>query len=206
MLSNFFLSFRLIQCENEIGKLLFLTEIPELLLEDPSEAKESLALQETSIAEPLSIDGSPGLKSVLSTGRSLNSNCDTGEKPMVTFKENIKPREINREQGRIYPPKDVGRERRDFSKGIIANKNDGKKDNNKRKNETKKCSLEKMQEAGKQNVAVQVSVLRIRGYDCLLSYITERCSGHGWAIFCLYGTVCSKMVSFWSTKLQFQCK
>ncbi|KAM7162142.1 nonsense-mediated mRNA decay factor SMG7 isoform 3-T4 [Macrochelys suwanniensis] len=145
---------RLIQCENEVGKLLFLTEIPELLLEDPSEAKESLVLQETSIAEPLSTDGSPGLKSVLSTGRNL-SNCDTGEKPMVTFKENIKPREVNREQGRIYPPKDVGRERRDYSKGIAATKNDGKKDN-KRKNETKKCSLEKMQEAGKQNVAVQV--------------------------------------------------
>ncbi|XP_009992953.1 PREDICTED: protein SMG7 isoform X3 [Chaetura pelagica] len=98
---------RLIQCENEVGKLLFLTEIPELLLEDPSEAKESLTLQETSIAEPLSTDGSPGLKSVLCSGRSLNSNCDTGEKPMVTFKENIKPRELNREQGRIYPPKDV---------------------------------------------------------------------------------------------------
>uniref|UniRef100_A0A8C0GBC2 Nonsense-mediated mRNA decay factor n=1 Tax=Chelonoidis abingdonii TaxID=106734 RepID=A0A8C0GBC2_CHEAB len=145
---------RLFQCENEVGKLLFLTEIPELLLEDPSEAKESLVLQETSIAEPLSTDGSPGLKSVLSTGRNL-SNCDTGEKPMVTFKENIKPREVNREQGRIYPPKDVGRERRDYSKGITATKNDGKKDN-KRKNETKKCSLEKMQEAGKQNVAVQV--------------------------------------------------
>ncbi|XP_054240470.1 nonsense-mediated mRNA decay factor SMG7 isoform X4 [Indicator indicator] len=98
---------RLIQCENEVGKLLFLTEIPELLLEDPSEAKESLSSQETSIAEPLSTDGSPGLKSVLSSGRSLNNNCDTGEKPMVTFKENIKPRELNREQGRIYPPKDV---------------------------------------------------------------------------------------------------
>ncbi|XP_009876691.1 PREDICTED: protein SMG7 isoform X3 [Apaloderma vittatum] len=98
---------RLIQCENEVGKLLFLTEIPELLLEDPSEAKESLALQETSIAEPLSTDGSPGLKSVLSSGRSLNNNCDSGEKPMVTFKENIKPREMNREQGRVYPPKDV---------------------------------------------------------------------------------------------------
>nr|XP_009937869.1 PREDICTED: protein SMG7 isoform X2 [Opisthocomus hoazin] len=98
---------RLIQCENEVGKLLFLTEIPELLLEDPSEAKESLALQETSIAEPLSTDGSPGLKSVLSSGRSLNNNCDAGEKPMVTFKENIKPREINREQGRVYPPKEV---------------------------------------------------------------------------------------------------
>ncbi|KAM9543400.1 nonsense-mediated mRNA decay factor SMG7 isoform 4-T4 [Guaruba guarouba] len=147
---------RLIQCENEVGKLLFLTEIPELLLEDPSEAKENLALQEASIAEPLSTDGSPGLKSVLSSGRSLTNNCDSGEKPVVTFKENIKPREINREQGRIYPPKDVGRERRDYSKGIVVNKNDGKKDSNKRKNETKKCGLDKMPEAGKQNVAVQV--------------------------------------------------
>ncbi|KAL9845526.1 nonsense-mediated mRNA decay factor SMG7 isoform 4-T4 [Geothlypis trichas] len=147
---------RLIQCENEVGKLLFVTEIPELLLEDPSEAKESLALQETSMVEPLCADGSPGLKSVLSSGRSLSNSCDAGEKPMVTFKENIKPREMNREQGRIYPPKDIARERRDFSKGIVANKNDGKKDNNKRKNETKKCGLDKMQEAGKQNVAVQV--------------------------------------------------
>ncbi|XP_056353573.1 nonsense-mediated mRNA decay factor SMG7 isoform X3 [Oenanthe melanoleuca] len=147
---------RLIQCENEVGKLLFVTEIPELLLEDPSEAKESLTLQETSMAEPLCADGSPGLKSVLSSGRSLSNSCDAGEKPMVTFKENIKPREMNREQGRIYPPKDIARERRDFSKGIVANKNDGKKDNNKRKNETKKCGLDKMQEAGKQNVAVQV--------------------------------------------------
>uniref|UniRef100_A0A8C5X7K9 Nonsense-mediated mRNA decay factor n=1 Tax=Malurus cyaneus samueli TaxID=2593467 RepID=A0A8C5X7K9_9PASS len=147
---------RLIQCENEVGKLLFVTEIPELLLEDPSEAKESLTLQETCMAEPLCADGSPGLKSVLSSGRSLSNSCEAGEKPMVTFKENIKPREMNREQGRIYPPKDVARERRDFSKGIVANKNDGKKDNNKRKNETKKCGLDKMQEAGKQNVAVQV--------------------------------------------------
>lgn len=155
----------MIQCENEVGKLLFVTEIPELLLEDPSEAKESLTLQETSMAEPLCADGSPGLKSVLSSGRGLSNSCDAGEKPMVTFKENIKPRETNREQGRIYPPKDIARERRDFSKGIVANKNDGKKDNNKRKNETKKCALDKMQEAGKQNVAVQVS-LQLREIQC----------------------------------------
>ncbi|XP_053247078.1 nonsense-mediated mRNA decay factor SMG7 isoform X4 [Podarcis raffonei] len=146
---------RLIQCENEIGKLLFLTEIPELLLDDYSELKQSHILQEA--AEPQFADGSPGLKSVLSTGRNLSSSCDAGDKPMVTFKENIKPREVNREQGRSYLTKEVGRERRDYSKGITANKNDGKKDNNnKRKNEIKKCGMEKMQEAGKQNVAVQV--------------------------------------------------
>ncbi|XP_069315704.1 nonsense-mediated mRNA decay factor SMG7 isoform X10 [Eulemur rufifrons] len=144
---------RLIQCENEVGKLLFITEIPELILEDPSEAKENLILQETSVIESLTADGSPGLKSVLSTGRNLSNNCDTGEKPMVTFKENIKPREMNRDQGRSFPPKEV---RRDYSKGITVTKNDGKKDNNKRKTETKKCTLEKLQETGKQNVAVQV--------------------------------------------------
>ncbi|XP_049724052.1 nonsense-mediated mRNA decay factor SMG7 isoform X7 [Elephas maximus indicus] len=98
---------RLIQCENEVGKLLFITEIPELILEDPSEAKENLILQETSIIESLSADGSPGLKSVLSTGRNLSNSCDTGEKPVVTFKENIKPREVNRDQGRSFPPKEV---------------------------------------------------------------------------------------------------
>ncbi|KAM6219978.1 nonsense-mediated mRNA decay factor SMG7 [Rhynchocyon petersi] len=98
---------RLIQCENEVGKLLFITEIPELILEDPSEAKENLILQETSIIESLSADGSPGLKSVLSSGRNLTNSCDTGEKPMVTFKENIKPREVNRDQGKSFPPKEV---------------------------------------------------------------------------------------------------
>ncbi|XP_012871168.1 PREDICTED: protein SMG7 isoform X3 [Dipodomys ordii] len=97
----------LIQCENEVGKLLFITEIPELILEDPSEAKENLILQETSVIESLAADGSSGLKSVLSTGRNLSNNCDTGEKPVVTFKENIKPREANRDQGRSFPPKEV---------------------------------------------------------------------------------------------------
>ncbi|XP_052056780.1 nonsense-mediated mRNA decay factor SMG7 isoform X5 [Apodemus sylvaticus] len=98
---------RLIQCESEVGKLLFITEIPELILEDPSEAKENLILQETSVTESLATDGSPGLKSVLSTGRNPSSSCDSGEKPVVTFKENIKPREVNRDQGRSFPPKEV---------------------------------------------------------------------------------------------------
>ncbi|XP_058130823.1 nonsense-mediated mRNA decay factor SMG7 isoform X13 [Dasypus novemcinctus] len=98
---------RLIQCENEVGKLLFITEIPELILEDPSEAKENLILQETSVIESLSADGSSGLKSVLSTGRNQSNNSDTGEKPVVTFKENIKPREVNRDPGRSFPPKEV---------------------------------------------------------------------------------------------------
>lgn len=104
-----FTFFRLIQCENEVGKLLFITEIPELILEDPSEAKENLILQDTTIIESLAADGNPGLKSVLSTGRNLSNSCDTGEKPVVTFKENIKPREANRDQGRSFPPKEVRR-------------------------------------------------------------------------------------------------
>ncbi|XP_061239417.1 nonsense-mediated mRNA decay factor SMG7 isoform X11 [Bos javanicus] len=98
---------RLIQCENEVGKLLFITEIPELILEDPSEAKENLILQDTTIIESLAADGNPGLKSVLSTGRNLSNNCDPGEKPVVTFKENMKPREVSRDQGRSFPPKEV---------------------------------------------------------------------------------------------------
>lgn len=136
--------------------MLFITEIPELILEDPGEAKENLILQETSVIESLAADGNPGLKSVLSTGRSLSNSCDTGEKPVVTFKENIKPREVNRDQGRSFPPKEV---RRDCSKGVTVTKNDGKKDNTKRKTDTKKCTLEKLQETGKQNVAVQVSCI-----------------------------------------------
>lgn len=87
--------------------MLFITEIPELILEDPSEAKENLILQETSVVESLATDGGPGLKSVLSTGRSPSNSCDTAEKPVVTFKENIKPREVNRDQGRSFPPKEV---------------------------------------------------------------------------------------------------
>ncbi|XP_021033315.1 protein SMG7 isoform X4 [Mus caroli] len=144
---------RLIQCENEVGKLLFITEIPELILEDPSEAKENLILQETSVVESLATDGSPGLKSVLSTGRNPSNSCDSGEKPVVTFKENIKPREVNRDQGRSFPPKEV---RRDCSKGVTVTQEDGQKDSSKRRAETKRCTLGKLQETGKQSVAVQV--------------------------------------------------
>uniref|UniRef100_A0A5F9CCK3 Nonsense-mediated mRNA decay factor n=1 Tax=Oryctolagus cuniculus TaxID=9986 RepID=A0A5F9CCK3_RABIT len=103
---------RLIQCENEVGKLLFITEIPELILEDPSEAKENLIVQDTSVVEALAADGSPGLKSMLSTGRG-----DAGEKPAVTFKESAKPREVTRDPGRSFPPKEVSRGR---SRGAAA--------------------------------------------------------------------------------------
>ncbi|XP_040841282.1 protein SMG7 isoform X2 [Ochotona curzoniae] len=98
---------RLIQCENEVGKLLFITEIPELILEDPSETKENLILQEASVSEAPASDGGTGLKSVLSSGRGLGSGGDPGEKPVVTFKENGKPREGSRDQGRSFPSKEV---------------------------------------------------------------------------------------------------
>ncbi|XP_058524917.1 nonsense-mediated mRNA decay factor SMG7 isoform X5 [Ochotona princeps] len=98
---------RLIQCENEVGKLLFITEIPELILEDPSETKENLILQEASVSEAPASDGSTGLKSVLSTGRGLGSGGEPGEKPVVTFRENGKPREGSRDQGRSFPSKEV---------------------------------------------------------------------------------------------------
>ncbi|XP_030063260.1 nonsense-mediated mRNA decay factor SMG7 isoform X1 [Microcaecilia unicolor] len=149
---------RLIQCQNEGGQLSFVTEIPELVVEESNKASDSPILQESSIVEFPSTDGSPGLKSVLSTGRNQSSSCEMNEKPVVTFKENIKPREVNRDQRRSYPQKDLGKERRDYGKGIntTVNKNDVKKDNNKRKNEPKKMNLDKVQEAGKQSVAVQV--------------------------------------------------
>nr|XP_033771677.1 protein SMG7 isoform X1 [Geotrypetes seraphini] len=149
---------RLIQCQNEGGQLSFVTEIPELVLEEQNKANDSPILQESSIVESPSTDGSPGLKSVLSTGRNQSNSCEMNEKPVVTFKENIKPREVNRDQRRSYPQKDLGKERRDYGKGLntTVNKNDVKKDNNKRKNEPKKMNLDKVQEAGKQSVAVQV--------------------------------------------------
>ncbi|XP_043941228.1 protein SMG7 isoform X2 [Protopterus annectens] len=144
--------FRLIQCRYEDGKLLFCTDIPELKMEDYTEIKDGPVLQESSNADVFS-DAGLGLKSVLSTGKTQSNSCsEGGEKPVVTFKENIKPRE----QGRNHHQKDSMKERRDYNKGNSAvNKNDLKKDNSKRKNEQKK-NQEKNLETGKQNVAVQV--------------------------------------------------
>lgn len=50
--------------------MLLITEIPELILEDLSEAKENLILQDTTIIESLAAGRNPGLKSVLSTAES----------------------------------------------------------------------------------------------------------------------------------------
>ncbi|KAG8436814.1 hypothetical protein GDO86_007775 [Hymenochirus boettgeri] len=145
----------LMQYRTTEGELSFLTDIPELLTEDVDEIEDSSSLQETIQCETQKSEGSPGLKSVLSTGRS--ASCDTAEKPMVTFKENIKPQEINREViSRNHNRSGNGtKDQREYNKGL--NNAVNKKDNNgKRKNEPKKTSLEKTADLGKQSIAVQV--------------------------------------------------
>ncbi|XP_060686298.1 nonsense-mediated mRNA decay factor SMG7 isoform X2 [Hemiscyllium ocellatum] len=144
---------RLIQSKIEEGKLLFVTDIPELVNEDSSELKDSLILLEPPFSEPSSIEIGQGLKSVLSSGKTQSNSSESGEK-LVTFKENIKPREQNRN----HHPKEGMKERWDYNKGNdIANKMDVKRDSNKRKTEPKKNNQDKnLEHARKQNVAVQV--------------------------------------------------
>lgn len=137
--------YSLIQCRVSDGLLLFLTDIPELAVEEPQE-KEPSVLQESSNGEQNPNDGSSGLKSVLSMGKSQSSGVDSSERPVVTFKENIKPRE----QSRNLQHRDGGKERAGFGKGNgIPPKNEQKKDG-KRKSEVKKSSHEKASDAGKQ--------------------------------------------------------
>ncbi|KAK5920199.1 hypothetical protein CgunFtcFv8_024035 [Champsocephalus gunnari] len=143
----------LIQCSvSEDGLLLFITDIPEQAIEEPLEKeKEAPVLQESSNAEQQPNDGSgnSGLKSVLSAGKTQSSWPDGGERPVVTFKENIKPREPSRSQ----QLKDSGKERRDFNKGsgAAAGKTEPKRERDgKRKSEVKKAPHEKTADAGKQ--------------------------------------------------------
>ncbi|MEE6495886.1 hypothetical protein FKM82_002177 [Ascaphus truei] len=146
---------QLVQYHSVIGELSFFTDIPELLTEDTNEAEDNCSPQEPLQAEPQKTEGSPGLKSVLSTGRS--PSCEASEKPVVTFKENIKPQEVNRElAARSYiRAGSAVKEQRDYTKGINTAIN--KKDiNGKRKNEPKKLGSEKMPEPVKQSIAVQV--------------------------------------------------
>ncbi|CAH2311335.1 SMG7 isoform X1 [Pelobates cultripes] len=145
---------RLMQYRCIAGEVEFFTDIPELLTEDANEADGRSSPQETIHSETPKNEGSPGLKSVLSTGRS--PSCESSEKPVVTFKENIKPQEINREPpAKCYSRTvNAGKEQRDYSKGL--NTAITKKDNIKRKNEPKKLNIEKVTELGKQSIAVQV--------------------------------------------------
>ncbi|XP_058890789.1 nonsense-mediated mRNA decay factor SMG7 isoform X7 [Acipenser ruthenus] len=146
---------RLLQCRSEEDRLVFVTDIPELVIEELPENKDGPVLQESSNAEQTSNEGNQGLKSVLSIGKTQNCSLESGEKPVVTFKENIKPREQSRDPTRNHHPKEGMKERRDYNKGnIMSSKTDLKKD--KRKSEPKKNGNEKTTELGKQNVAVQV--------------------------------------------------
>ncbi|XP_078143952.1 nonsense-mediated mRNA decay factor SMG7 [Centroberyx gerrardi] len=147
----------LIQCQaSEDGLLVFVTSIPERAIEEPQE-KEAPVLQESSNGEQTPNDGGGGLKSVLSAGKTQSAGLDGGERPVVTFKENIKPREQSREPIRNHHQKDGAKERRDFTKGNgAAGKGELKRDG-KRKSELKKAGHEKTAEAGKQ-VKAQVEL------------------------------------------------
>lgn len=147
---------RLIQCNvDEDGLLIFITEIPEQAIEEPQE-REAPVLQESSNGEQKSGDSSnSGLKSVLSVGRTQSSWADGSERPVVTFKENIKPREMRcgETPQRNHHLKDGanGKERRDSAKagGGAAGKAEPKRDN-KRKSELKKSTHDKPVDGGKQ--------------------------------------------------------
>lgn len=142
---------RLIQCRvSEDGLLVFMTDIPEEAIEEPQE-KEVPVLQESLNGEQTANDGgNSGLKSVLSVGKTQSSWPDSSDRPVVTFKENIKPREQSRDPTRNHHQKDGGKERRDFSKGNgAAGKGELKRDG-KRKSELKKSVHEKTADAGKQ--------------------------------------------------------
>ncbi|XP_048018371.1 nonsense-mediated mRNA decay factor SMG7 isoform X1 [Megalobrama amblycephala] len=140
---------RLIQCRISDGLLLFITDIPEMVVEEPQE-KDTPVLQESSNGEQTPNDSTQGLKSVLSAGKNQNSGLDGSERPVVTFKENIKPREQSREQNRNQHQRDAGKDRAAFNKGNgIQGKSEQKKEG-KRKSEVKKNSHDKTTDAGKQ--------------------------------------------------------
>ncbi|XP_056387848.1 nonsense-mediated mRNA decay factor SMG7 isoform X6 [Hyla sarda] len=146
---------RLMQYCTVHGEASFSTDIPEVMIEDADDAEDFSSPLETRQADTQKTEGSPGLKSVLSSGRS--PNCESSEKPVVTFKENIKPQEVNREVPARSYTRTVNaiKEQRDFNKGnnVIANKKDI---TSKRKTEPKKVSTDKVQEPAKQSIAVQV--------------------------------------------------
>uniref|UniRef100_A0A1A7XKD6 Nonsense-mediated mRNA decay factor n=1 Tax=Iconisemion striatum TaxID=60296 RepID=A0A1A7XKD6_9TELE len=123
---------------SEDGLLFFITDIPEEAIEEPQD-KEVPVLQESSNGEQAPNDGgNSGLKSVLSAGKTQSSWPDSGERPVVTFKENIKPREQSHEPTRNHQQKDSSKERREFSKGAGAASGKGElKKDGKRKSEVK---------------------------------------------------------------------
>uniref|UniRef100_A0A1A8NH79 Nonsense-mediated mRNA decay factor n=1 Tax=Nothobranchius pienaari TaxID=704102 RepID=A0A1A8NH79_9TELE len=123
---------------SEDGVLIFITDIPEEAIEEPQD-KEVPVLQESSNGEQTPNDGgNTGLKSVLSAGKTQSSWPDSGERPVVTFKENIKPREQSHDLTWSHLQKDSCKERREFSKGAGASAGKGElKKDGKRKSEVK---------------------------------------------------------------------
>uniref|UniRef100_A0A4W5QQW5 Nonsense-mediated mRNA decay factor n=1 Tax=Hucho hucho TaxID=62062 RepID=A0A4W5QQW5_9TELE len=145
----------LIQYKFSDSLLFFITDIEELAIKEPQE-KDAPVLQESSNGEQTLNEGNMGLKSVLSMGKTQNSVLEIVERPVVTFKENIKPQEPSREPSRNQHHRDSGKERRDFGKGNGALGKGEQKRDGKRKSEVKKNSHEKAADAGKQFVFVQV--------------------------------------------------
>lgn len=141
--------FRLIQYRvSEDGLLVFLTDIPEQPIEEPQD-KEAPVLQESSNGEQTTNDGgNSGLKSVLSAGKTQSSWPDGSDRPVVTFKENIKPREQSRDPRN--PHQKDSKERRDCTKGNGAVGKGELKRDAKRKSELKKTANEKTADMGKQ--------------------------------------------------------
>uniref|UniRef100_A0A4W5QQV8 Nonsense-mediated mRNA decay factor n=1 Tax=Hucho hucho TaxID=62062 RepID=A0A4W5QQV8_9TELE len=86
----------LIQYKFSDSLLFFITDIEELAIKEPQE-KDAPVLQESSNGEQTLNEGNMGLKSVLSMGKTQNSVLEIVERPVVTFKENIKPQEPSRE-------------------------------------------------------------------------------------------------------------
>ncbi|CAL8347616.1 unnamed protein product [Merluccius merluccius] len=132
------------------GQLLFLSDLPEQPVPEPQE-RDVPVLQESSNGEAHDDVANKTLKSVLSAGRGPAPGPDTGERPVVTFKENIKPREQSRdvpsaraghahiERPRDPPLKAVG------PVGRGEPKREGK-----RKCEVKRTPHDKASDAGKQ--------------------------------------------------------
>lgn len=130
-----------------------------MAIEEPKE-KEAPVLQESSNSEQTSSEGgNVGLKSVLSVGKTQGTAPDGSERPVVTFKENIKPREQSRDATRNQHLKDGSKERRDFSRGSgAAGKSELKRDG-KRKGELKKAAHDKSSESGKQVTHIHPTLL-----------------------------------------------
>ncbi|XP_059915183.1 nonsense-mediated mRNA decay factor SMG7 isoform X7 [Gadus macrocephalus] len=136
------------------GQLLFLSDLPGLPVPEPQE-REVPVLQESSNGEAHDAAANRTLKSVLSAGRGPAPGPDAGERPVVTFKENIKPREPSRdapparaghaERPRDPPLKAVGTAGRAERAERAEPKREGK-----RKCEAKRTLQDKACDAGKQ--------------------------------------------------------